>query len=217
MVHCPRGGASAGLESRDANQLHAQAARESAARRGRPHSAPLRALRPVHGHLLDLRAGGRRARLSARSHLPDEGHVRERPRCRRRGAPSHRPLSLLPVLHDHVPERRRLHAPGGSRPSAHRGYRAAQPQGPAAAVVARQSHSLSRSFRPRAGAGTAGAAVQRCVEALRIEGAGRHAGYGAAQARARREIHRAGHGGDQDGAAQARPLARRLRAAGAAA
>ena len=43
--------------------------------------------------------------------------------------PACRPLPVLPVVHDHLPERRRLHAPRRPRARTYRGDRPAQPQG----------------------------------------------------------------------------------------
>ena len=81
----------------------------------------LRALRLLHRDLPDLRAARRRARQPARAHLPDEADAGERQAARGRHRQAHRPLPLLPLLHDHLPVRRALHASGRPRPRLHRG------------------------------------------------------------------------------------------------
>ena len=122
-----------------------KAAQEPAHRRGRQDPAQLRALRLLHRHLPDLRAAGRRARQPARPHLPDEGDVRARPPGQPGGAAPRRPLPLLPLVHDHLPQRRRLHAPRRPRPRAHRGDRQARLQGARGPRPARGHPALSRA------------------------------------------------------------------------
>ena len=53
----------------------------------------------------------------------------ERGRKASPGAAPRRPLPVVPVVHDDLPERRRLHAPRRPRPRAHRGDGHAQLQG----------------------------------------------------------------------------------------
>ena len=57
----------------------------------------------------------------ARAHLPHQGDAGARPAGDRGGRQAHRPLPVVPLLHDHVPVRRALHAPRRSRPRPHRG------------------------------------------------------------------------------------------------
>ena len=102
----------------DADQFHRRTARHAPHRGGQHHPAQMRALRLLHRHLPDLCAAGRRARQPARPHLPHQEHAGER-RARHRGdGEAPRPLPLLPVLHDHLPLGRQLHAPDrrGARP-----------------------------------------------------------------------------------------------------
>ena len=105
----------------------ARAAREPAHRGSGRDPAPLRALRAVHGDLPDLCAAGRRARQPARAHLPHQGHARGQRAGELRGADPRRPLPVVPLLHDDVPERRRLHAPRRPRAQLHRGRRRRRP------------------------------------------------------------------------------------------
>ena len=56
----------------------------------------------------------------ARTHLPDQGHAGARPRRDRGSGQAHRPLPLVPLLHDDLSVRRALHAPRRSRPHAYR-------------------------------------------------------------------------------------------------
>ena len=106
-----------------------QAAQGPAHGRDRQDPAQVRALRLLHRHVPHLRAARRRARQSARPHLPDEGDVRTRTQGHARRAAARRPLPVVPVVHDDLPERRRLHAPRRPRPRAHRGDGHAQLQG----------------------------------------------------------------------------------------
>ena len=64
---------------------------------------------------------------------------------------AYRPLPVLPVLHDHLPVRRALHAPGRSRPGLHRGALSPAPARPAAALGAATHHSLPAPVPPGAG------------------------------------------------------------------
>ena len=186
-----------------ADQLHAKAAAEPAHRRGRQDPAPLRALRLLHRHLPDLRAARRRARQPARPHLPDEGDVRAGPQGEPAGAASRRPLPVLPVVHDHVPERRRLHASRRPRPRAHRGDGIARgfEERLARAMLAatvpyperfRLALRLARFARPFTG----------LLRRLGPRRAGRHARAGARGAAAQRPFRGSRHGVDQ-GRAQA--------------
>ena len=59
--------------------------------------------------------------LPARPHLPDQGHARERAARDRGGRPPRRSLPVLPGLHEHLPVRRELHAPGRPRADLYRG------------------------------------------------------------------------------------------------
>ena len=57
----------------------------------------------------------------ARAHLSDQGHAGERPAGDRGGGQAHRPLPVLPRLHDDLPVGRALHAPRRSCPRPYRG------------------------------------------------------------------------------------------------
>ena len=72
------------------------------------HFALMRALRPLHRDLPNLCDAGRRARQSARAHLPDQGSARDRPQHHGRGCLADRPLPQLPLLHDDMSIGRRL-------------------------------------------------------------------------------------------------------------
>ena len=87
-------------------------------------------------------------------HLPDQGHARGRAAGRREDRQAHRPLPVLPRLHDDLPVGRALHAPG--RPRA-RLYRADLPPAAAGAGAARGRWrgSCPIPARFRAGAGRA--------------------------------------------------------------
>ena len=101
--------------------LHPRPARRSGCRGSRQDPARLRALRLLHRDLPDLCAARRRARFAARAHLPDQGHAGERPAGDRRGRQAHRPLPVVPRLHDHLSVGRALHASGRPRPRPYRG------------------------------------------------------------------------------------------------
>ena len=106
-----------------------------------------------------------------------------RPQGQPRGPAPRRPLPLLPVVHDHLPERRRLHAPRRPRPRPHRGDRQAQLQGardPRAAGGDRCPTPIASAWRcgrARFARPFAGAAAP-----ARPQGAGRHARSGARRA-----------------------------------
>ena len=100
----------------------AEQLRDPATAAVQPGAAHLRALRLLHRDLPDLRAARRRTRQPARAHLPDQGHAGNRPARHRGGGAACRPLPVLPVLHDHLPLRRALHASGRSRPDLYRAH-----------------------------------------------------------------------------------------------
>src|SRR5205085_3748517 len=81
----------------------------------------------------DLCAARRRARQPARPDLPDQEHARTGRAGWCGDGHAHRPLPVLPRLHDDLPVGGALHAPGRSRPPA---YRGALPPPLAGAVVA---------------------------------------------------------------------------------
>ena len=70
-----------------------------------------------------------------------------------------RSLPVLPVLHDDVPVRRELHAPGRSCPRLYRAHLPPAPGRTAAARRARLDHSATGCIPPGAGRRAAGAAV----------------------------------------------------------
>ena len=174
------------LEGPDANQLQGQAAQGPAHRGDRPDPAQVRALRLLHGHLPHLRPARRRARQPARAHLPDEGDVRAGSPRHARRAPACRPLFVLPVVHDDLPERGRLHAPRRLRARAYRRDQPAQPQGshdPAAAGV---DAALSGPFSHRAQGRAVRTPVHRLSAPGRAERADGDARSGADGSAARR-------------------------------
>ena len=130
-------------------------------------------MRLLHRHLPDLQAARRRARQPARAHLPHQGHAGERPagRCPHR-AP-HRPLPFLPLLHDHLPLGRELHAPGG--PCA-RPYRAdlRPPAGGTLAAPAAGVRAAAPGAVPRGAAGRDGGEAPRALPAGQARRDGRH-------------------------------------------
>ncbi len=127
----------------DANQFLPHPARRSGHRGGERYSARLRALRLLPGDLPDLCAARRRARFAARPHLPHQGDAGARCAGDRRGGHAHRPLPLVPRLHDDVPLGRALHASGRSRPRAYRGDLHAAAARPADAAVSRPRDAVS--------------------------------------------------------------------------
>ena len=122
----------------DADHLLARPARRSRRAGIGEDLAQLRALRLLHRDLSDLRPARRRARQPARPHLPDQGHAGERQAGVAAGGHPHRPLPVLPVLHDDLPLGRALHAPGRPRPALHRGDLHAALARPSAAPHARR-------------------------------------------------------------------------------
>ena len=105
----------------NANRLHRRATRPVEPQTGQRHPAHVRPLRFLHRDVPDLRPSRRRARQSARPHLHDQGSAGKRPPGDAQGDQAYRPLPELPVVHDHVPVRRRLYAPGRRCPCADRG------------------------------------------------------------------------------------------------
>ena len=89
----------------------------------------------------------------------------------RRGGEAHRPLPLVPRLHDHLPLGRALHAPGRPRPRPHREDLPAAAAGSALRAgcwrrccpIRRLFRAAARSWRP-AGAGLRG----RCCRRARL-------------------------------------------------
>ena len=126
--------------------------RNSPIRRSRIGKDParLRALRLLHRHLSDLCAARRRTRFSPRGriYLIKEMLEQDRPATARRGQ-AYRPLPVVPVLHDHLPVGRQLHAPGRPRARAHR----EDLQAPARPAAHRSDRwrCRSRNARRRAG------------------------------------------------------------------
>ena len=105
----------------------------------------------------------------------------ERPATRRRGQ-AHRPLPVLPRLHDDLPVGRALHAPGRSRPRPYRGDLPAAARRPAAARAARDACCPIRGAFALAllAAHARRGRSRRCCAAVRFEAACRDARAGAA-------------------------------------
>ena len=104
-----------------ADQLHPRPACRSGHRGVGEDPALLRPLRLLHRDLPDLCPARRRTRQPARPHLPDQGHAGGRQAGERGGHAPHRPLPLLPRLHDDLSVGRRLHASRRPRPRPDRG------------------------------------------------------------------------------------------------
>ncbi len=125
----------------------------------------------------------------------------------RRGGQAHRPLPVVSRLHDHLPVRGALHAPGRSCPRPHRGHLR-----PAAAWTAGCAPRSPGSCPTMAGcagrlrAGAPGAAVRRPARGLRSRAARRHAAArpGAAAAAAAAYGSRRRRGGAAQGARKGR-------------
>ena len=115
--------------------------------------------------------------------------LEQRPAGDRRGGQAYRPLPVLPLLHDHLPVRRALHAPGRSRPRAYRGDLPAAAARPLAARAAGRACCPTGAVpRWRCVAALLAQAVRAgCSRALGLDAAGRHAA-----ARARRGCRAAG-------------------------
>ena len=160
--------------------------------------------------------GDERDSPRGRIYLIKDMFERERPAAARGAAPR-RPLPVLPVLHDDLPERRRLHAPGRPRPRPHRGDRRA-----AASRIASLRDLLAPSCPiPSASAWRSGPRASRALRGLLRR-------LGLKELAAMLELAPAGccAGADftgpgtaatKDRAARARDPAGRLRPAGAAA
>ena len=117
----------------------------------------------------------RRARQPARPHLPDQGHAGVRPAGEPGGGQAHRPLPVLPGLHDHLPVRGALHAPGRSRPRPHRGHLCAPAARPLAARHPGPGPARRRIAALGLAPGAAGAAVRGSARGLRPQAGRRHA------------------------------------------
>ena len=117
----------------------------------------LRPLRVLHRDLPDLRAARRRTRQPARPHLPDQEHARTGRAGRAGNRQAHRPLPVVPVLHDDLPVRGQLHAPRRSRPAP---YRGALPPALARAAAAPAARARADPPGPAARGAAPGAAWQ---------------------------------------------------------
>ena len=162
-----------------ANLLHAGAACRSGHRGVGKDPARLRALRLLHRDLSDLCARRQRARFAARAHLPDQGHAGARPAGDGGGDQAHRPLPVVPRLHDDLPVRRPLHA---SRRSCPRPYRGNLPPPARRALAARDAgHADALSAALPAGAARRAArqAVRAARRGARAQAACRDAAAGA--------------------------------------
>ncbi len=137
----------------------------------------MRALRLLHGDMPDLCDARQRARQSARAHLPDQGHAGKRPSGRHGDRHPCRSLPVVPGLHDDLPVRGQLHAPGRSRPRAYRKDLSPAVDRSPDATPARHGAALSGAVSRRAVAGRPRPAVRRSFPSDRaVEAARRHAG-----------------------------------------
>ena len=164
------------------------------------YPARLRALRLLPGDLPDLCAARRRARFAARPHLPDQGDAGARCAGDRGGRHAHRPLPVVPRLHDDLPLGRALHASGRSRPRAYRGDLPAAAARPADAAVPRPRDAVSAQASRGDDGGRARQAVRAAarrarVEAARRRGSARAAPRAGRHDRARRLSRRAARAG----------------------
>ena len=131
----------------------------------------------------------------------------------------HRPLPVVPRLHDDVPVGRALHAPGRPRPRAHRANLPASVARPADAAVPRSRHAVSAQAARGDDGGRARQAVRAAAGGDRIEAA-RRGGKARAAPRARRDDRArrlSGERAAQRSASVAGGAARRLRQRGAVA
>src|SRR6478609_3590942 len=86
--------------SLDANQFLARAARRSAHAGIGKDPALVRPLRLLHRDVSDLSPAWRRARFTARAHLPHQGHAGERQAGDKGHRQAYRPVSFVLVVHD---------------------------------------------------------------------------------------------------------------------
>ena len=103
-----------------------------------------------------------------RIYLIKEMLEHDRPATGRSGQ-AHRPLPLMSRLHDDVPFRRALHAPGRSRPRPHRADLSPAAGRPFAARVPRPRDAVSGAAASGDAGGTAGQAAGAAVRVDRLE------------------------------------------------
>ena len=123
-------------EGADADKFQRRAAARSRPCPRQPDPAVLRSLWLLHRDLPDLSGPGRRTRQPARAHLPDQANAGKRAAGGCADGETHRPLPVMPGLHDDLPVGRSLHAPGRSCARPHRGHLPPPADRPAAALDA---------------------------------------------------------------------------------
>ena len=142
-----------------ADHFHARAACRSRHRRIGKNPARLRALRLLHRDLPDLCARRQRARFAARAHLPDQGHAGARPAGDGGRRRAHRPLPVVPCLHDDLSVGRALHASGRPCPRPYRKHLSPAAGRASVAHDAGQADALSAALPAGAPCGAPGKAV----------------------------------------------------------
>ena len=145
--------------TRDADQLYRRPAARSGHCPVEPDPARLRPLRVLHRDLPDLPGAGRRTRQPPRAHLPDQGDARDRAGARCQDRHPHRPLPVVPGLHDHLPLGRALHAPRRPCPHLHRRALSPAADGPGPALDAGADPALSGAVPARLDGRAAGPAA----------------------------------------------------------
>src|SRR5262249_59379818 len=108
-------------------------------------SATLSALWVLHRNLPDIGLARRRTRYPARTNLPDKENAPGHRQGDRRYREAHRPLSLLPGLHDDLPVGRQLYAPSRSRPAVDRAELSTGMERAGSAVVSRHGSVTTAS------------------------------------------------------------------------
>ena len=108
--------------------------------------------------------------------IPHEGHVRREPRRERRGHLPCRPLPVVPVLHDDMSERCRLHASCRPCARAYRGDAYALNQGTPDPQDADDGGSGPEALQPCLARSRAGQTLQEDFRRDRVERTERHAG-----------------------------------------
>src|SRR3989442_16015465 len=133
----------------------------------------MRTLRVLYRDLPDVSAAGRRARWSARTHLPHEADARRRDGDRPDPTPS-RSLPYLPSLRDDLPVRRALRPPGRDRPGGGRSKGASESERTRAPLALAQEPAVTSPRGARGHGRPSGAAA--AASEVGIEGSRRATG-----------------------------------------